>query len=558
MKRKVTLITLMLCILLAFVAVACNNTNNDNNKEKDNEQPKVEAQTVDYTVEVYLENLAGEFVKSAELTTTLSGEVGKDVTTTASEIAGYTFDSANANNVLSIKLSDTSANVLKKYYSRPSLYITPFDAKYGTLTVDKATPAKDDVVTITANANEGYECAYVVYGKDGAVEVSSDKFTMPEGKVEVTAYYTKTSVFGCNNWIFEVGKADKLPLATIDSSAKLNAEIIINGVIIPAENGVAKAAFAETGNYTATSRFFDGENFNDSSIQIVADAVTLDVLTSVEYNNVIATFTSLQFYDVYDDPSADYDAFRAADPDRTGKFLQFNAFAQCDSSWNNVEYFGYVEEEVNGEMLNAIKFAYKPTEFAKGSEDFKGDFLQEGQYDIFSFDVIMALKTFDAKKINIDQNRYLTFDLYYNFEFVDGTDHKQAFRSFAGEGQSARFTASSNWVKTSIKKYTLTVDLWAILGQFEAAANTTDNLGTLANDSLKGTNSVTGKEATGSIGIFCESNTLPNALENKDRIMYINNVKFAQDASGYSLEEYCPGASLVYEYIQEDYPDLFK
>ena len=79
--------------------------------------------TASYTVEYYLEGTegAGDFVKDESKTETVSGSVGEEVTLSPKAIAGYAFDSSNANNVLGGTISDESPLVLKLYYKKSAV-----------------------------------------------------------------------------------------------------------------------------------------------------------------------------------------------------------------------------------------------------------------------------------------------------------------------------------------------------------------------------------------------------------------------------------------------------
>ena len=71
--------------------------------------------------------------------------------------------------------------------------------KNGTVTVDKATAAENDKVTITAKADEGYEVDTITVkdADDKTVTVAADgTFTMPASNVTVTATFKKSETTG--------------------------------------------------------------------------------------------------------------------------------------------------------------------------------------------------------------------------------------------------------------------------------------------------------------------------------------------------------------------------
>ena len=75
-----------------------------------------------YTVEYYLENLAGDGYDVQ--TETFSGVTESTATVTAKNITGFTYDSGNADNVLSGEIAGDGSLVLKLYYTRNSYTLT--------------------------------------------------------------------------------------------------------------------------------------------------------------------------------------------------------------------------------------------------------------------------------------------------------------------------------------------------------------------------------------------------------------------------------------------------
>ncbi len=73
----------------------------------------------DYTVEYYLENDNGEFIKDSQLTETLTAKINSQVSVSAKEIDSYVFDEDNVNNVLSVdKVYANGKTTLKLYYNK--------------------------------------------------------------------------------------------------------------------------------------------------------------------------------------------------------------------------------------------------------------------------------------------------------------------------------------------------------------------------------------------------------------------------------------------------------
>ena len=166
------------------------------------------ANTANYKVEYYLQNLAGDgYDKDTDPTRTreVASTTGASVRETPATIEGFTFDEDNANNVLSGTVAADGSTVLKLYYTRNS-----YDVSYAyTGTVHPASePAAPDTasykygapVTVeTAPAADGYTFHGWYKGSD---EVTS--FTMPAESVELTGDWTKDDVIADGTVTFEV------------------------------------------------------------------------------------------------------------------------------------------------------------------------------------------------------------------------------------------------------------------------------------------------------------------------------------------------------------------
>ncbi len=106
-----------------------------------------------YTVEYYLENAQGAFVKDNEKTETLDSYVGFAVSVQPKSLAGYAFDTDNENNVLSGKVLADGALALKLYYNKSNVVFDTETADEFELAVAGGTATKDLAVTVTDDGN---------------------------------------------------------------------------------------------------------------------------------------------------------------------------------------------------------------------------------------------------------------------------------------------------------------------------------------------------------------------------------------------------------------------
>ncbi len=75
--------------------------------------------TVDYTVEIYLADLSGQYILSEEDTVTGQDSIGKELTVKGPSIKGFTLNSSHVGNISQRTLSQTaSENIFKLYYDR--------------------------------------------------------------------------------------------------------------------------------------------------------------------------------------------------------------------------------------------------------------------------------------------------------------------------------------------------------------------------------------------------------------------------------------------------------
>ncbi len=166
----------MVCVLsLSLIAVACGGDEGGNGSK-----------TVGYTAEVYLEAESG-YSLSAEHGFGGEGEIGASVTVTPPAIDGYAFKEGDAENVITLTLSENAAdNVFKLYYDRLSVLSYDANAPQGTAASGRtASSVAGENGTATAAENgftiRGYRFAGWSYTRNGRAEVKAgDTVTLTE------------------------------------------------------------------------------------------------------------------------------------------------------------------------------------------------------------------------------------------------------------------------------------------------------------------------------------------------------------------------------------------
>jgi len=133
-----------------------------------------------YIVEIYQQDLNGNYPETATSTIDKTGTTGDKATYTASTIAGFTYDSANPNNVLEGTIAPDGSLVLKVYYTRNDVKVT-LTKQNGiatfTLTANSTLSSSENVYTIKygATITLAYTMAEVGYTfaglYNGATEV---------------------------------------------------------------------------------------------------------------------------------------------------------------------------------------------------------------------------------------------------------------------------------------------------------------------------------------------------------------------------------------------------
>lgn len=155
-----------------------------------------------YNVEYYEMGTDGAYPETATRTVNLTGTTGATVSADTTAPAGFTFDRANAGNVLSSAIAADGSTVLKVYLSRNKYTVTVTLGEGTSLNVaNGAQYYYGETVTLTAAALEGYDAAGLkLYVNDAETENGS-QITVT-GNVDVhtddlslaITYYTVTFV----------------------------------------------------------------------------------------------------------------------------------------------------------------------------------------------------------------------------------------------------------------------------------------------------------------------------------------------------------------------------
>ncbi|MCM1043186.1 MAG: leucine-rich repeat protein [Corallococcus sp.] len=139
----------------------------------------------DYTVEYYLENSDGAFVKSDKLTVQAQGIADSTATAERKSITGYVFDETNAKNVDSAVLSQTGI-VLKLYYKRASVTLT-FDKS-----IASASGSMQSITGLYGDKTDFPQCGFIsdydFVGWNTAADGSGDEYV--SGKITLTSDQT--------------------------------------------------------------------------------------------------------------------------------------------------------------------------------------------------------------------------------------------------------------------------------------------------------------------------------------------------------------------------------
>lgn len=215
---------------------------------------------MDYTIEYYFENAAGEFVKDESKTETPFGYEGDTVeVTTPKAFDGYGFDSGNTNNVLSDILAATRGTVLKLYYKLNRYTVTYKSAANTTLTADAVTSGlltgADIPEAPAVTANDGYRLGSWTL-KSGTVGA--------DGKV------------GNTDLVYEIAAIKQYTVTYTDGVEK--AEIFADQSTT-VDSGASTPAFVGTPN-----RF--GYKFTGWS-PAVAETVTADVTYTAQWQRIV-------------------------------------------------------------------------------------------------------------------------------------------------------------------------------------------------------------------------------------------------------------------------------
>ena len=155
-----------------------------------------------YTIEYYLETVAGGSYEKANADLAKTGTTDATVTVSGTDVktfSGFTYDASNAENVLSGVVKADGSLVLKLYYTRNDYTVTY------RLTDDSLIPVGYNAANLPTGGSYAFETAniavagtdkmqitgYTFHGWDSNdATVASGSFTMPAGNVVFTGYYT--------------------------------------------------------------------------------------------------------------------------------------------------------------------------------------------------------------------------------------------------------------------------------------------------------------------------------------------------------------------------------
>ncbi|MBQ2865641.1 MAG: InlB B-repeat-containing protein [Clostridia bacterium] len=156
-----------------------------------------------YTVEHYFENLDGtDFVLDSAKTETFHALTDSDVSAKALNVQGFTFDSANTNNVVSGTVKGDGSLTLKLYYTRNSYKVyydytgtipstaDPADPVLGTWTAEYKFGAQVTVKAAATATNHEFHGWH--YANDTTHTIVTG-FTMPANDVYLNGHFTRTS-----------------------------------------------------------------------------------------------------------------------------------------------------------------------------------------------------------------------------------------------------------------------------------------------------------------------------------------------------------------------------
>ena len=227
---------------------------------------KFEANSKNYTVEHYKENLNGVFERDDLETEVIASHIDANVIASAKTFTGFTYDSSNANNVTSGTITVNDNLVLKLYYTRNNYNLTMNKNSYisgvsinGTTNSSTLTRTFKYEEEVTVGATIGSSTGYT-YTFNGftsnvagtAVTIDAVQSTdtskvgtveMPASNVTITANATRTPIEYDITYVLDNGTnhANNPSKYTIESTITLQN---------PTKTGYTFAGWYETSNFT--------------------------------------------------------------------------------------------------------------------------------------------------------------------------------------------------------------------------------------------------------------------------------------------------------------------
>ena len=234
--------------------------------------------SAEFTKTAYTITVAGDIQNGTVTASALSGNMGDEITLTATPADGYELDAysvkdaaGNAVAVTNGKITMPASNVtVSATFKKTTYTITIAEGiTNGTVTASAATATMGEEITLTITPAEGYNLKTLsVKSGETDITVTNGKFTMPAGDVTVSAEFSKTAYTvtiaeGIQNGTVTASAlsgnmGDKITLTATPATgyeleafsvkdAAGNAVAVTNGKFtMPASNVTVSATFKET------------------------------------------------------------------------------------------------------------------------------------------------------------------------------------------------------------------------------------------------------------------------------------------------------------------------
>ena len=314
---------------------------------------------------------------------------GETVTLTVSLADGYELDTLKANGTdvkaaSSFVMPGSNADVTVTY-KKTQYTVTVNTAEHGKVTADKTSAGVDELITLTATPDSGYELTDVVVkkGDTTVTKESATTFKMPAGNVTVTptftavATYTVTVASGIEHGTVTVDKTSAPAGATVkvtvtpasgyelDTLYVNDAATPVGDITMPAYNITISATFKPVMSRTMTVTVVDagGNPIPNAKVTInpvSGGAVGAAIASATADSNGVATFGTTALKDIaigtklVAEPGTGY-AWETAHPLRTLSGTPTGMTTDTDSDGNG--YLIVNAESFSGAFTVKIKAA---------------------------------------------------------------------------------------------------------------------------------------------------------------------------------------------------------